>query len=116
MAKSRKAGASAPASPLIPPHPRLATPQEIGDLCAEVYRHGVRLARAQEADEEAVEQQALDDVRRFMTACIRDSRSEWKAYSRASGVIAVFADAKKAAGGRARGKAARGKASGSRRR
>lgn len=83
--------------PVIPPHPRVPLPREIGELCAGVYRHGIKLARQHGADEQTVEQLALGDVRQFMTACIQQSKADWKAYAKNTGVIAAFVKAKKPA-------------------
>jgi hypothetical protein len=96
MATTRhKAMASKLAS--IPPHPRLPLPREIGELCADIYRQGVTLARQLGADEQMVEQLALDDVRHFMTACIKQSKADWKSYAKSSGVLAVIVKAKRPA-------------------
>jgi hypothetical protein len=78
----------------IPAHPRVPLPREIGELCADVYRDGMKHARQQGVDEQTVEQQALDDVRHFMAACIKQSKSDWKAYTKSTGVLAAFVKAK----------------------
>jgi hypothetical protein len=79
----------------IAPHPRVPLPKEIGELCADIYRKGVTLARQHGADEQMVEQLALDDVRHFMAACIRQSKADWKAYAKSSGVLAAFVKPKR---------------------
>jgi len=78
----------------IPPHPAVPSPREIGELCADVYRHAVKLARQQGVNEQAVEQAALSDVRDFMAACIRQSKADWKAYTRDTGVHAAYVESK----------------------
>ena len=78
----------------IPPHPAVPTSREIGELCADVFRHAVKLARQQGVNEQAVEQAALSDVRDFMSACIRQSKADWKAYTRDTGVHAAYVEAK----------------------
>jgi hypothetical protein len=95
-----------PKKSAIPPHPRVPLPKEIGDLCANVYRDGVKHARQQGVDEQTVEQLALDDVRHFMAACIKQSKADWKAYTRSTGVVAAFVKAKRPARKSARGKRA----------
>ncbi len=80
----------------IPAHPRVPQPKEIGELCADVYRNGIRLARIQGVDEQTVEQLALDDVRHFMAACIKQSKADWKAYTKSTGVLAAFVKSKRA--------------------
>ena len=100
MATPRKAKTSKLAS--IPPHPRLPLPREIGELCADIYRQGVTLVRKLGADEQRVEQLALDDVRHFMTACIKQSKADWKSYAKSSGVLAVIVKAKRPAKKKAR--------------
>jgi hypothetical protein len=90
----------------IPPHPRVPQPKEIGELCADVYRNGMKHARQQGVDEQTVEQLALDDVRHFMAACIKQSKSDWKAYTKSSGVLAAFVKTKNTLKKRAKGKQA----------
>jgi hypothetical protein len=90
-ARSKKKSSKAPA---IPAHPRVPLPKEIGELCAGVYRNGIKHARQQGVDEQTVEQLALDDVRHFMAACIKQSKSDWKAYTKSTGVLAAFVKAK----------------------
>jgi hypothetical protein len=92
MATTRKK--KSPKQSDIPAHPRVPLPREIGELCADVYRYGIRITRQQGADEQTVEQLALGDVRDFMTACIKQSKADWKAYTRATGVHAAFVKAK----------------------
>lgn len=75
---------------VIPPHPRVPQPKEIGELCADIYRNGIRQARQMGLEEQLVEQLAMDDVRQFMSACIKQSKSDWKAYGRSTGVLAAF--------------------------
>lgn len=74
----------------FPPHPRVPLPKEIGELCADIYRDGVRQARQLGLEEQVVEQLAMEDVRQFMAACIKQSKADWKAYSRSTGVLAAF--------------------------
>jgi DNA-binding ferritin-like protein (Dps family) len=62
-----------------------------------VYRNGIRLARLQGVDEQTVEQLALDDVRHFMAACIKQSKQDWKAYTKSTGVHAAFVKSKRPA-------------------
>ena len=83
MAKARKKTSTRQAA--VPAHPRIPQPKEIGDLCAGIYRKGVKLAREQGFDEQAVEQLALSDVRLFMTACISQSKADWKAWKKSAG-------------------------------
>jgi len=92
MAKARKKS-SKQAS--IPPHPAVPRPAEIAALCADIYRHAVKLARQQGLDEQAVEQLALGEIRGFMAACIRQSKADWKAYTRSTGVHAAYVQVKK---------------------
>jgi hypothetical protein len=94
MAKARKKSTKQAA---IPPYPAVPLPKEIGDLCADIYRHAVKLARQQGLDEQTVEQLALGEIREFMAACIRQSKADWKAYTRSSGVHAAYVQAKKPA-------------------
>jgi hypothetical protein len=88
----------------IPAHPRVPLPKEIGELCADVYRNGIKLARLQGVDEQTVEQLAMDDVRHFMTACIKQSKTDWKEYSKCTGVLAAFVKAKRPVKKKAKGK------------
>jgi hypothetical protein len=88
----------------IPAYPRVPLPKEIGELCADVYRNGIKLTRQQGADEQTVEQLALDDVRDFMAACIRQSKADWKAYTKATGVHAAYVKVKKSAKKKAKSK------------
>jgi hypothetical protein len=92
MAKARKKSTQQAA---IPPYPAVPQPKEIGELCADVYRHTLKLARQQGADEQTVEQVALGEIRGFMSACIRQSKADWKAYTRTTGVHAVYVQVKK---------------------
>ena len=94
MAKAKKKSTKQAA---IPPHPALPQPKEIGELCADVYRHAVKLARQQGVDEQAVEQLALVAVRAFMAACIRQSKADWKAYTKATGVHAAYVEGRRPA-------------------
>ena len=98
----------------IPAHPAVAHPKEIGEICADVYGHAVKLARQQGVDEQMVEQIALGEIRSLMSACMRQARADWKAYSKATGVIAAYVQAKggarKSAGKPAKKKATRSKA------
>lgn len=96
MAKARKKTKSAKQA-AIPAHPRVPQPKEIGELCADVYRNGMKHARQQGVDEQTVEQLALDDVRHFMAACIKQSKNDWKEYTKSTGVLAAFVKAKKSA-------------------
>jgi hypothetical protein len=89
---------------VIPPHPRVPLPREIGALCAEIYGEGVRLARQEGLDEQMVEQLALNNVRDFMTACINQSKADWKAYAKSTGVLAVLVQTKKTTKKKAKGK------------
>ena len=86
----------APKSPVqsIPPHPALPSPKDVGELCADIFRHAVKLARDKGADEQSVEELALDAVRDFMGACIRQSKSDWKAYAKKSGVHSAHVEPK----------------------
>jgi hypothetical protein len=95
MAKARKKTKSSKQA--IPAHPRVPQPKEIGELCADVYRNGMKHARQQGVDEQTVEQLALDDVRHFMAACIKQSKNDWKEYTKSTGVLAAFVKAKKSA-------------------
>jgi hypothetical protein len=79
----------------IPAHPRVPLPHEIGELCADIYRNGVLLARRLGADEQMVEQMALDDVRHFMAACIKQSKADWKSYTKSTGVLSAFVSSKR---------------------
>jgi hypothetical protein len=92
MAKAKKKSTKQTA---IPPYPAVPRPKEIGELCADVYRHALKLARQRGADEQTVEQAALGEIRGFMSACIRQSKADWKAYTRASGVHAAYVQVKK---------------------
>jgi hypothetical protein len=92
MAKARKKSTKQAA---IPPYPAVPGPKEVGELCADVYRHTVKLARQQGADEQTVEQVALGEIRGFMAACIRQSKADWKAYTRATGVHAAYVTVRK---------------------
>ena len=94
MAARKKTKTSKKAA--IPAHPRVPQPKEIGELCADVYRNGIRLARIQGVDEQTVEQLALDDVRHFMAACIKQSKADWKVYTKTTGVLAAFVKSKRA--------------------
>jgi chorismate mutase len=94
MAKAKKKSTKQAA---IPPYPAVPLPKEIGELCADVYRHAMKLARQQGLDEQTVEQLALGEIREFMAACIRQSKADWKAYTRTSGVHAAYVQAKKPA-------------------
>ncbi|MEO6184736.1 MAG: hypothetical protein ABIP38_14575 [Steroidobacteraceae bacterium] len=96
MAKAPKKSSSSKQA-AIPAHPRVPQPKEIGELCADVYRNGMKHARQQGVDEQTVEQLALDDVRHFMAACIKQSKNDWKAYTKSTGVLAAFVKAKKSA-------------------
>jgi hypothetical protein len=78
----------------IPPHPALPSPKDVGELCADIFRHAVKLARAKGADEQSVEELALDAVRDFMGACIRQSKADWKAYEKKTGVHAAYVEPK----------------------
>jgi len=91
MAKAKKKSTKQAA---IPPYPAVPLPKEIGELCADVYRHAVKLARQQGVNEQAVEQAALSDIRDFMAACIRQSKADWKAYTRTTGVHAAYVELK----------------------
>jgi len=103
MAKAKKKSSKQAA---IPRHPAVPSPREIGELCADVYRHTVKLARQQGVDEQTVEQVALGEVRSFMAACIRQSKADWKAYTRATGVHAAYVQVRKPAKKKAKGKKA----------
>lgn len=94
MAKSKKKSTK---QAVIPPHPAVPQAKEIGELCADVYRHTVKLARQQGVDEQSVEQVALGEVQAFMAACIRQSKADWKAYTKATGVHAAYVTVKKPA-------------------
>ena len=61
MATARKKKKSSTKT-VIPAHPRVPLPREIGELCADVYSNGVRLARHQGVDEQTVEQLALEQA------------------------------------------------------
>ena len=87
-AKQKRTGKSPVQS--IPPHPALPSPKDVGELCADIFRHAVKLARDKGADEQSVEEMALDAVRDFMGACIRQSKADWKAYARKTGVHAAY--------------------------
>jgi hypothetical protein len=78
----------------IPPHPALPSPKDVGELCADIFRHAVKLAREKGADEQSVEELALDAVRDFMAACIRQSKADWKAYEKKTGVRAAYVGSK----------------------
>jgi len=78
----------------IAPHPALPTPKDVGELCADIFRHAVKLAREKGADEQSVEELALDAVRDFMGACIRQSKADWKAYAKKTGVHAAYVEPK----------------------
>ncbi len=86
----------------IPAYPRVLLPKEIGELCADIYRNGIKLSRQQGVDEQTVEQAALQDVRDFMAACIKQSKADWKAYTKATGVHSAFVETKKPAKKQAR--------------
>jgi len=88
--KAKQQRSSRSAVEAIPPHPALPSPKDVGELCADIFRHAVKLARAQGADEQSVEQLALDAVRDFMGACIRQSKADWKAYGKKTGVHAAY--------------------------
>jgi hypothetical protein len=92
----------APKSPVqsIPPHPALPSPKDVGELCADIFRHAVKLAREKGADEQSVEELALDAVRDFMGACIRQSKADWKAYAKLTGVHAAYVEPKAKTGAR----------------
>jgi hypothetical protein len=81
----------------IPAYPRVPLPKELGELCADVYRNGIKLSRQQGVDEQTVEQAALQDVRDFMAACIKQSKADWKAYTKTTGVHAAYVKVKKKA-------------------
>jgi len=98
MASAKK---KAPKSAATARRPGLATPAEIGELCADVYRHAVKLARAQDADERTVEELALGEVRAFLAACIRQSKADWKAYAKTARARGAPAGTAAGRGGRA---------------
>ena len=95
MAKAKKKSATSSAAKRvdIPPHPAVPTAREIGQMCAEVYGYSVESARREGLDEQGVEQVALGDVQRFMAACIKQSKQDWKAYTKATGVHAAYVEA-----------------------
>ena len=107
MAKAKKKSTK---QAVTPPHPAVPHPKDIGELCADVYRHGVKLAREQGLDEQSVEQLALGEVGEFMKACIRQSKADWKAYTKSTGVHAAYVPAKKPARKKAKKKARGSKA------
>lgn len=94
MAKAKKKSAAKSAAKRadIPPHPAVPTAREIGQMCAEVYGYSVESARREGLDEQGVEQVALGDVQRFMAACIKQSKQDWKAYTKATGVHAAYVE------------------------
>ncbi len=92
MAKAKKKSTR---QALIPPHPPVPQPKEIGELCADVYRHALKAARQQGLDEQTVEQASLSAIQAFMSACVRQSKADWKAYTKATGVHAAFLETKK---------------------
>lgn len=94
MAKAKKKSSKKVA---IPKHPALPPAKEIGELCAEIYRHAIKVTRQQDADEQTVEQVALGEIKAFMTACIQQSKADWKAYTKATGVHAAYVPVKKSA-------------------
>ncbi|MEN9705073.1 MAG: hypothetical protein RLZZ393_952 [Pseudomonadota bacterium] len=94
---ARKAAKKTAKPAVIPPHPPVPTAKEIGELCADVYRYAVKLGREEGMDEQAVEQLAFGEVREFMAACIRQSKDDWKAYTKATGVHSAYVEARKPA-------------------
>jgi hypothetical protein len=94
---AKKASKKAEKPAVIPPHPALPSAKEIGELCADVYRHAVKIGREDGMDEQSVEQLALGEIGEFMAACIRQSKEDWKAYAKATGVHAAYVEAKKPA-------------------
>jgi hypothetical protein len=94
MAKAKHKRSSRSPAQSIPPHPALPAPKDVGELCADIYRHAVKLARQEGADEQSVEELGLDAVRQFMGACIRQSKADWKAYARQTGVHAAYVEPK----------------------
>jgi hypothetical protein len=94
MANAKKKPGSGSPAKSIAPHPALPAPSDVGELCADIYRHAVKLARKEGADEQTVEELGLDAVREFMGACIRQSKADWKAYARQTGVHAAYVEPK----------------------
>jgi hypothetical protein len=112
MAKAKKKSPAKSAAKQvdIPPHPAVPTAKEIGEMCAEIYGYAVKSARQEGLDEQGVEQVALGDVQRFMAACIKQSKQDWKAYTKETGVHAAYVEApakKKAAKKKSAKKAAK---------
>jgi hypothetical protein len=94
MAKGKKKSAK---QAVIPAHPALPHAKEIGELCGDVYRHAVMLARQQGLDEQTVEQASLRAIGEFTAACIKQSKADWKAYTKETGVHAAYVAAKQPA-------------------
>ena len=82
---------------VIPPHPAVASAKEMGAMCAEIYGYAIKVARQDGLDEQQVEQLALGKIQRFMAACIKQSKDDWKAYTKATGVKAAYKEVKKPA-------------------
>lgn len=98
MAKAKKqARSKSSKSPAIPKHPAVPSPAEVAELCGEVYRDAMKFAREEGASEQAVEQFAFGEVRAFMAACIKQSKSDWKAYTKETGVQAAYVETRKPA-------------------
>ena len=98
MAKAKKKSTRKSAkSAAIPKHPAVPAPAEVAELCGEVFRDAVKFARQEGASEQAVEQFAFGEVRAFMAACIKQSKADWKAYTKDTGVHAAYVEGKKTA-------------------
>jgi len=106
MAKAKKKSEKSAA---IPKHPAVPSPAEVGELCAEVYRDAVKFAREEGASEQAVEQFAFGEVKAFMAACVKQSKADWKAYTKDTGVHAAYVEGKKKPAKKAAKKAAKKK-------
>ena len=110
MAKAKKKSSKKSEKPAaIPPHPALPSPKEIGELCGDIFRHAVKISRGDGADEQTVELLALEAIRDFMAACIKQSKADWKAYTKETGVPAAYVEVKKPAKKKAAKKAAKKK-------
>lgn len=92
MAKAKKTSTKSAA---IPKHPAVPSTAEVAELCGEVFRDAVKFARQEGASEQAVEQFAFGEVRAFMAACIKQSKADWKAYTKETGVHAAYIEGAK---------------------